>query len=506
MKTAKYITSSGSKVFVSRFLSTIISIIAISITTRKLTKEEMAVVASVLILSSIVNTLRNFGLISTLARLVPEYVALDEVKEATVLIRSISFYITILSVFFSLLIFIFSQDISLLLLKTKSYNYQIKIISGIVFLLSLQELFLWILQSLKEFGKSSVFYLLTNIAQKLFSILLLFFYGLNGFLYGELLGLSIAIFYLFWHVKKYIFNGVELYPPIKLVKYSFPYYVAAVTRYMFMNLDQFIVGVFLTPVALSSYYVAKRFYDIYILLIDSILLPILPKIGEIKILGQQKIEQALKKTIKYSSYLFIPISFVIIGSSKFLIDIIAGTKYNQSVSILVVLILSSLGYMYFSILNSFAYMLGEPKVRLKFETIVGVANFILGVPLIFMFGSIGMALSLFFSMCVGTIYTTYILYKDCQIRLLIEIRSIFNTLILSFVMLIIIVLPQIFYYKLILVPFYILAGVCFFAILKLKNLEDEDIILIKEVLPTKFSDLVISFRNYLLTQNYKLSS
>jgi len=51
-----------------------------------------------------------------------------------------------------------------------------------------------------------------------------------------------------------------------------------------------------------------------------------------------------------------------------------------------------------------------------------------------------------------------------------------------------------------------LAGVCFFAILKLKNLEDEDIILIKEVLPTKFSDLVISFRNYLLTQNYKLSS
>ena len=70
MKTAKYITSSGSKVFVSRFLSTIISIIAISFTTRKLTKEEMAVVASVLILSSIVNTLRNFGFISTLARLV----------------------------------------------------------------------------------------------------------------------------------------------------------------------------------------------------------------------------------------------------------------------------------------------------------------------------------------------------------------------------------------------------------------------------------------------------
>lgn len=486
MQTIRYLIDSSFKLFTSRIIVTIIGIIYLSITARYLSKQEMAVVALIFVLSALVNLLRNFGFVGTAAKLIPEYVALGKESEANRLIRSTMFYLTISAGIITLILFIFSSQVSYIFLKTRGYSSHIKIISGIIFFISLLEPILWFFNSLKKFNISSLFYILEGILPRMFAVIFMFIYGLKGFLWGMLFGYIFILVYAIWLLKDRFFSEFTLEPIFQLFKYSLPFYGSGFLRYAFMQLDQLIVGIFFLPEILASYYIAKRFYDIFVQLIDSICLPILPKIGEIKIIGKQKIQESFKKVFKYASYIFIPMSLTILASSKFLLYIIGGEKYLNATSTLMILSIAILFYAYSGICSTFVYMVGEPKIWFKVQAVNGIVNIFCIAGLIYILKLLALPIALGISLFITTFYSIYLLIHDCQIKVEIDFVSLKRILFISIIMILIMFIPQFAVKEILFFPVWFIVGGIVFICLFLKFSPQEEIMLLESIIPAKF--------------------
>lgn len=205
--------------------------------------------------------------------------------------------------------------------------------------------------------------------------------GLTFFVFSYLLNhLILSVSYLVLYKKTVgAFSWRVDFSIVRYLAYkSWPFTVSAIATNVYMKIDQLFIKVLLGPEQLGFYVVAVRFSEVWFFISSVICIALLPAI-----LNAEKTSRALFLTRMKRMYFFLFYSSVLISISVFLITpflvrILYGQEFLQSIAILRVYIWSITGF--FLMTGFQQFLLAENK----FKTILSL-------------NVTGMILSLFFN-------------------------------------------------------------------------------------------------------------
>ena len=478
----------SSKLIGAQAVISIFSIFYFIIITRLFTKIQLASLAVLGIMCGIAAMVTGMGLNATCIQKVPELIAKDERKKACALIKASIFIPLALSLLIAGIVYFTSTKISQTFFKSSDFVMLIKIMALGTMIYKLYECLSHTLRAVQKFGKVSIANVMNNIGGRLIALPLYFVLGIKGYIGGLIFAQGLIVLYMVYHLKEYLFFSSGLHPIKELVHYSLPYYGDGFVRFGTMQADQLIIGVFLKPELLATYYVARRFFDYLQLYIDALLGPIVPKIAELKTQGMEIVQKAFTKTSRYLSFSLIPVSLLIAAISYPLLRIYGGDKYIGATPVLALLSVAAIAYGLYSVYAINVYILGKPIERFKQESVSSFLNVALGLGLVIPLNIFGLAIARLFSLSGASLFSRHLLKKLSKTRF--DILALRQTLIASLLMAIVIITCQLFYYNTFVVPVYIMLGITVYLFFFCRILNRDDIELIRGFLPPRLLPLV----------------
>jgi len=485
---ASQVVRSGAKLLGSQILINLFSIGFTIFLARVLPKADFATFAVFAILSSLIRVTVNFGLEATCIQRVPELIGKGKIAEASAILKTTLLSRTVFSLFVAAFVCMFSAKVCQLFLKTEKYDLIIKIMSlGLLFSSLIDSLGL-LSQVTQQFGKISIIQVVIHILSRCSSIALYFLLGLRGYIIGLAWTPIIGVILYMLILRRYLFMRSGFYPWSELVKYSLPFYGRGFIRFGLTQFDQFVVSVFLAPTALATYFVARRIADCILMVSNAIGNPIRIKISELKKEGRGIERRVFGIVSRYYSFVFVPLGFCVASTSYFLLHLYGGYKYTNGAFILILLSLGTVVYSLGSLYSIDILILDKPKGILKLESIGALVNVIFAIVLGRLIGMIGIPMAKLLAFVATLLYGRFLLKRIINAEF--DIDALKSSLVASLAMAIVIGGLQLIYYRLEIVPIYILLGLSVFALLFNRGLEGRDIKLLSESLPDRLKGLV----------------
>ncbi len=254
---------------------------------------------------------------------------------------SISFKIKL---YISILVFIIgivsSQLISTVILNNANLTIPLILvfIGGIG--LSLFDFMKLYFQSKQEFGKYSLYLIISASLQFILIILISNFFFLN--LLNSIFIFCLIPFILFFVMlvlidKSIIFSNVKAQNYKKILNFNIYIIISSLCAMLYNRIDLFFLNSLLSNNSVGLYSAAYQTAIMITLLTNSISFILLPKISSL--LKPKEIRDAYKNILKYFSLVYliiIPIAFI----TPFLMIFLYGIEYSQSISIFQILIFS----------------------------------------------------------------------------------------------------------------------------------------------------------------------
>ena len=483
------VMQSSAKLLSSQVVVATFSLFYFIIITRLLTKLELSSIAVFVVITAFCAMFTGMGLTTSCLQKAPELLSKGRKVEACALIKTSILTPLILSLVLAIGAFFISAWISKIFFKTPDYDDLVKImILGIV-TYKLQETLGHIFKVVQRFGKMAITKVINDIGGRILALFLFFVFGIKGYIFGLIMGQGLVVLFSIYYLRDYIFFKSGLHPIGKLVRYSLPYYGDGFVRFGTMQADQFIIGVFLRPELLATYYVARRFFDYLHFYVDALLGPIAPKMAELKAQGKEVIQRAFTKTSRYLSFSLIPVSLLIAAISYPLLRIYGGDKYIGATPVLALLSIAAIAYGLYSVYAINVYILGKPVERFKQESVSSILNVVLGLGLVIPLNIFGLAIARLLSLLGASLFSRHLLKKLSKVRF--DILALRHTLVASLLMVIVIITSQLFYYNTFVVPIYVVGGIIVYLFFFCKGLKREDIDLIRKFLPARLWPLLI---------------
>jgi len=480
---------SSAKLLSSQGVVASFSLFYFIIITRLLTKLELSSIAVFVIITTFCAMFTGMGLTVSCLQRAPELLSKGRKVEACALIKTSIFVPFILSLIMAIGAFFISTWISKIFFKTPGYANLVKIMVLGIVTYKLQETLGHIFKVVQRFGKMAITKVINDIGGRILAFTLFFAFGIKGYIFGLIMGQGLVILFSIYYLRDCIFLKSGLHPIGKLVRYSLPYCGDGFVRFGSMQADQLIIGVFLRPELLATYYVARRFFDYLHLYVDALLGPIVPKIAELKAQGKEVIQRAFTKTSRYLSFSLIPVSLLIASISYPLLRIYGGDKYIGATPVLALLSVAAIAYGLYSVYAINVYILGKPVERFKQESVSSFLNVALGLGLVIPLNIFGLAIARLFSLSGASLFSRHLLKKLSKVRF--DILAFKQTLVASLLMVTVIIIGQLFYYNIFVIPVYVLIGVIVYLFFFCRGLKREDIDLIRKFLPVRLSPLLI---------------
>jgi len=445
-----------------------------------LSKKEFSAIAIFAILLGLTNMLSNFGLETNCLREIPFLINKKSHHLAAAMLKTTIFNRLLWSSLIALAVFIGSDYLANLFFRDPGYSGIIKIISLGLLFGSLNTSFELLGQSLKIFKQIAVIKFVNALSYCLVAIILYSLIGFKGWVIGyswsRIFGILLYIIILFKWFK--IPSGLYSWP--RLVKTSLSFYLRGYVRFGSVQLDQLVIGIFMEPSVLATYYVAKRLSSTISMIIDAVGRPLLIKIAELKSVGKEKAAEALGKISRYNSFLFVPICLGVIAFGQPLLELYGGSKYLNAYPLLIILCLATLMRgVGSSVYISGVFILGTPKQTLYVDTAGCVVNTIFLVILVPLLDTTGVALSVLFSTTASIIMAYFILNK--QIKIIFDKSTFVRMFLATCIMSGIVIFLQSFNRNLAIIPFY---GSTFLLVLILyiiRLLEPKDITILENI-------------------------
>jgi len=203
-------------------------------------------------------------------------------------------------------------------------------------------------------------------------------------------------------VKKYLWIGI-------------PLSIATIIGLLGKNIDKVIISYYLTPIDFAIY--ANGAIEIPLIgsVTGAIMAIILVDFSKFYKLGEtQKAIELWNKATKITSSILIPLMFLLILNADFLINLMYGAEYKDSVKPFVVyLFLLPIRSMIFS---SLITATGKTKVITYGAIIFIISNIILSIVFIILFGVIGPAIATVIATYGLGIYYTYKIKKEYKVN------------------------------------------------------------------------------------------
>ena len=478
---------------VQNVLSTLIGVLGYSFLTRSVTQVDVGVVAGLTLLASFFQLLSDFGLNQSLAKFVSELKGRGE-GSSSHLLSAMVFRIALAS-FSSLLLFLFPEWFSSLLFKTSSYSHVVRVLSLDVLLLSVLPLlssFLLGAGRLKEiacYGVAS-----TLVRWVAIVVFLLQGFGVLGVVLGWILGdlLGVAAYSISvlrsGALGSVVFNLKGTLS--KLLRFSFPLYLASVVSFLYSYYDRVVVLAFLPLSDVGVYDVAYKVFSVLVAFTAPFSSALFPYYGSAYGRNDhESMSSAMTRASKYSALIFSPLILGLFATSRPVITLFAGQQYEGGYTVLSILCLFALVYSVSPAFSNLLLIYGKTGTILLLS-LLSVMVSLTALPLLRFLGLNGLALMKGFSLLVSFTLSLHVLSKVVNIRL--DRLALLKTFSSSTIMALVVLAVEQLYYSRFLLPFYVaLGGVVYTFLLRLfKVLDGEDLALLQQVFGGKIGLVV----------------
>jgi len=456
---------------------------------RMISKDEMGIYAGLAVTYALFQTSGLTGLSATAARFVSKHLAEGDFITASASAKRILQLGAIFSIMASIVYYIISPYLSLIIAKSFNYTSLFKITSLTIFTSSFSLVIDGLMQGIKEFEKLAIIRVIAQLFRVLASIFFLFLgYGLFSVVIGwAFFGLIIIMLSL-----KPIMSHLSL----RKGNYSFKPIIVYLTPLLISNLllfisnyaDLFMVMIYLKTSELGAYNVAVTASSSLILIIlASIISTLLPAIsGTYGKGGIKAVESAFIKSTRYVAMIYSPAALGLASISWPIVQLIAGEIYLDSVIPLAIISISSIAYgLSIPILIAFQ-AIGETFKILKITVLAIIANVLTCIFIIPRMSIIGASIGRAMLFLATLIYSFYEGNKLMNLR--IDKKPIVKSIVSSLPMLLILVILEILWSSKFLIPIYVLVGILVYGLANksIKGFNKEDLEIIKRIVPKRF--------------------
>ena len=436
------------------FLTTIIGriggLVFSIIVARTLFPELFGIYSLALAIILTVVTFTDLGLSATITRYLSDSLAKRRKREARSRVRFLLNFRLLLTLFFALIIFIFSNIIAISIFKKPLLILPLQLGSLYIIVASLVGFFQSVFIGLQKLKYNSIAEAISQFLRIIFVIILFLFLKTVGMVFVALI-ISLFISLLFFYLilsKKYLYLLKGKIIPVerkRLLKFFSFLSISSISFVFFIHTDVFMLGYFL-PSEFVGFYSAIFSITITIaalfISLGSVFLPAFTQIQ----LNYQRLKRGFGKVFHYSSLLAIPAAIGLAYVAIPFLQIIYGQAYVPIQYKLTLIITAAiLSFLVFEACLSALYLsLFASKESTKLPafimlgaTIINIAlNYILISSLIKInieYGLIGAALATIISRYFYLFFLT--IYAKKKLKITPKLSSIFKPLISAIVML-----------------------------------------------------------------------
>ena len=307
----------------------VIQIVIFAAIARILTDVDLGILSAMTFVVGISQIVVNLGLPSAATKFISGLLGKNDREGAASACYQTLKVSIILSSVAGALCFLFSDSLSLLLLRTTDYSILFKILSfDIVVTGFWGGLYAGVI-GLQKFREASIFSLIRLvIRQVLILFALLSGYGLVGLVIAWFIGdLFNAIVYGAVIFRSFGFPRFN-FSLKRMLKFSYPLYFSGIATYAYSWFDQALLLAFLSLGELGVYSVALRAYGVLSGVAGAISVPLFPKYSEMHgSKGLRSVEKAIHTASRYTCYIVIPLSFGLLALATPAMIAFVGEQY-----------------------------------------------------------------------------------------------------------------------------------------------------------------------------------
>ncbi len=261
---------------------------------------------------------------------------------------------------------------------------------------------------LSLFFSAVLFHFITGTSVSLYQLLL---YQIIGTTISTLTG-YIQVRKVFVLSRKLDFEWVK-----KLFHFGKYVFGTNLNSMLYGNVDQIMIGALLGTPSVATYNAASRINNFVEVPLSSISTIVFPKTAErIKTDGVAAVRYLYERSVGLMLAFIIPMTIFCLLFPKFIITIIAGHQYSDSIPILQIIILLSILRPYNRQSGVFLDAMGKPRINFITVVISLIINVISNFIFIHFFGLIGAAYGSLIAMVFAITITHIILIKDLSIK------------------------------------------------------------------------------------------
>ncbi len=370
----------------------------------------------------IICVLPNFGLGSGLTQFIPHNFKQKQYLKIKEAVNFSLKFTLIVGVLAGILLFIFSDQISLNVFHNSELGYVLKILAIALPFWALHLLGSLITQGYK---KPNYYVYIENISMPILQLLIFIILSIIGYrLFGALLGFTISAVFasiayiLIFRVKldkkvgKNI--GIEHKKSIRkeILTLSYPLFLAGFTLLFMQYADKIILGIYKTPTDVGIYTAALTIANIVIFIYTAFSFnsrPILAEYFAIK--DFETLRKLYSFLTRWVFLLTVPITVYMIFYSGDILKLMFGAKFTSGSAALSILCLGIAMNALTGISGTTLISIRKPKLNLTSEIVGAVSNIALNILLIPGFGIIGAAIGTSISITLRNFVSLFFVLK-----------------------------------------------------------------------------------------------
>ena len=480
--------------------TTVIQIVVFAAIARILTQVDMGIMAALTFVVGFSQIVVNLGLPAAATKFTAGFLGKnDREGAASVCYQTLKVSI-ILSSLAGVFCFVFSDSISLLLLKTTDYSVLFKILSLDIIVTGFWGGLYAGVVGLQKFREASIFNLIKlAVRQVLIVFALLSGYGLVGLVIAWVLGdLLNVIFYGVVIFRSFGFPRFN-FSLKRMLKFSYPLYFGGIVAFVYGWFDQALMLAFLPLGELGVYSVALRAFGALTGITEAMAVPLFPKYSEMHgSNGLRSLEKAIHSASRYVCYITMPLAFGLLALATPALIAFVGPQYSVATQPLGILCFFFAITCIQTAFSGILLVIEQTWVSLGltvFNMFIGVAFGILLLPSL---GIVGVSIARGITMLLTFFMYTWVLRR--RMTLTFDKEAFWKSLLSSLVMITPLIVIQNVWSNTYLLPLYMgLAALVYIVMLRiLKAARQSDVDLIKLYLGKRLEFLVKPFEVFLL--------
>jgi O-antigen/teichoic acid export membrane protein len=315
----------------------------------------------------------------------------------------------------SIVMYVLAGKVSELLFHSSAYVYLVQLTSFDIFLFSLLTYSTSLLYAMQKFRRASTILIVNTIIKfGLASLLFMFTEEIGGIVIAFIISDGISFFWFLRElVPRFRRNSIWAVKEMKpMIRYSIPLFGSSILVYLSRETDIYLL-LTLTNLTIVGIY-SPAVFTAYILLLiqtslDQSLVPLFSRI-----FGRSGINELTRLATSISRFIFLlylPISFALLAGVPFLLPVILGERYSESVYPTMIIVSALIFIVMTPVFNNILLSSGYTRIFLYTSGLGLALQLIVASVAIPLIDASGAAISKALSYIIGFVIPTYYLKK-----------------------------------------------------------------------------------------------